>query len=83
MKDYDNQIRQLKEFIDDRIIVTKDSNDYILVSDLHFFINENRDYKDVINHWAISKTLKDYKGIKKKSFQGTMNIIGFKWKPTI
>ena len=64
------------------MIITKDSNDYVLISDIHYFINENRDYKEIINYWAINKTFKDYNGVSKHHFKGSMNFIGIKWKPT-
>jgi hypothetical protein len=82
MKDYDRHIRELKDFIADRVIITQDDNDYVLISDIHYFINENRDYKDTVNYWAINKTLKHY-DVYKKAFQGSMNVVGFKWRPTI
>ena len=82
MKDYDRHIRELKDFIADRVIITQDDNDYVLISDIHYFINENRDYKDTVNYRAINKTLKHY-DVYQKAFQGSMNVVGFKWRPTI
>jgi len=89
MKDYtkyeQNSIKlveQLKEFIDDRLIITENEDDYVLCSDIHFFINENKKYKDYINYWIINKTFKLYNNINKKSFKGTMNYVGIKWKKT-
>jgi hypothetical protein len=80
MKDYSKQIEELQQFINDRLIITENENDYVLCSDIHFFINENKDYKDVINYWAINKTFKLYDSIYKKTFKGTMNFVGIKWK---
>jgi hypothetical protein len=48
MKDYSKQIEELQQFINDRLIISKNENDYVLCSDIHFFINENKDYKDEI-----------------------------------
>ena len=82
-KDYDRHVRELKDFIADRLIITHDNNDYILISDLHYFVNMSRDYKDTINYWGINKTLKEYEGIHKKAFKGSMNVVGMKWRETI
>jgi len=83
MKDYSKQIDELQQFINDRLVITGDENDYVLSSDIHYFVNQNKEYKDIINSWAINKTFKLYNNIYKKSFKGTMNIVGIKWRPTI
>ena len=79
-KDYTKEIEELQKFINNRLIITENENDYILCSDIHFFINENKVYKDYINYWVINKTFKLYDNINKKSFKGTMNFVGIKWK---
>jgi hypothetical protein len=81
-KDYDRHIKELEAFIAERLIITKNITDYILVSDIHYFVNVGRDYKDTINYWAINKALKDYEGIYKKAFKGSMNVVGMKWRET-
>ena len=38
MKDYSKQIEELQQFINDRLIITKNENDYVLCSDIHFIL---------------------------------------------
>ena len=77
MKDYTEEVKQ---FINDRLIITKNDDDYVLCCDIHYFLNEFRDYRDTINYRAINKVLVLYEGIYKKKFKNTVNIVGMKWR---
>ena len=80
MKDYFRQQQEVKDFINDRLIITKKDEDSILCCDIHYFINLNRDYRDTITYRTINVVLSEYEDIYKKSFSGSMNVIGLKWK---
>ena len=80
MKDYSDKLQEVKAFIDDRLIITKDENDYVMCCDIHYFLNQHRDYRDTINYRAINKGLILYEGIYKKKFKNTVNIVGMKWR---
>ena len=83
MRDYTIQIETTKDFINDRLIIIKDENDYVLCSDIHYFINQNKDYRDTITYRTINIVLKEYEGIYKRKFYNSMNVVGMKWRPTV
>ena len=83
MRDYTIQIETTKDFINDRLIISKDENDYVLCSDIHYFINQNKDYRDTITYRTINVVLKEYEGIYKRKFYNSMNVVGMKWRPTV
>lgn len=74
-------IEQVIDFIDERLIITDNENDYILTSDVFYFLNEKRDYENLILRHDINKAFVRKK-INKKIFKGTMNFVGVYWKPT-
>ena len=82
MKDYEKQKAELRDFINKRLIITEDDSDFVLCSDIHYFVNQNRDYRDTITYRTINQVLKEYEGIYKRKFYNSMNIVGMKWTPT-
>ena len=82
MKDYEKQKTELRDFINKRLIITEDDIDFVLCSDIHYFVNQNRDYRDTITYRTINQVLKEYEGIYKRKFYNSMNIVGMKWTPT-
>ena len=82
MKDYEKQKTELRDFINKRLIITGNDTNFVLCSDIHYFVNQNRDYRDTITYRTINQVLKEYEGIQKKTFSGTMNVVGMKWRTT-
>jgi hypothetical protein len=84
--DKEAQIRDVLNFINERIIITENEDDYILTSDVFYFLNQYRDYRNTINYRYINEAFKriqkDNQGIIKRSFKGSMNVVGVYWKPT-
>lgn len=85
-KEREAKIRHVLDFINERLIITENDNDYILTSDVFYFLNQNRDYNNTINYRCINLAFKqiqrDHKGIVKYPFKGSMNFVGLYWKPT-
>ena len=80
MKEYEKQKEEVRDFIKKRLIITEDDSNFVLCSDIHYFLNQNRDYRDTITYRTINQVLKEYEGINKKSFSGSMNVVGMKWR---
>lgn len=84
--DKEAKIRDVLDFINERIIITEKEDDYILTSDVFYFLNQFRSYHSTINYLYINKAFKriqqDHEGIIKRSFKGSMNIVGVYWRPT-
>ena len=62
----------INSYIDSRIIITGNNEDYILSCNLHYDLN--------VSYQSISKTLLKNKSIKKKIMKGSMHYIGLKYK---
>ena len=84
--DKEVKIRDVLEFINERLIITENEDDYILTSDVFYFLNQYRDYRDTISYRHINRAFEriqgKHKGVIKDNFKGSMNFLGVYWKPT-
>jgi formaldehyde-activating enzyme involved in methanogenesis len=84
--DKEAKIRDVLDFINERIIITENEDDSIMISDVFYFLNQYRDYHNTINYLYINQAIKriqeDHEEVVKRSFKGSMNIVGVYWKPT-
>jgi len=77
----DLKVQEVLNFIDHRLIITENEDDYVLSSDIHYFLNKDKDYRDVISYRVINRAMRQipYK-IKKEKFKNSANFIGLYWK---
>ncbi len=66
----------INDYLNDKIIITGNSEDYILSCHIRYDLNQNI----YVSTQEISRTLLKHKNIKKKIMLGSMHYIGFKYK---
>jgi hypothetical protein len=66
----------INDYLNDKIIITGNSEDYILSCHIRYDLNQNI----YVSTQEISRTLLKHKSIKKKIMLGSMHYIGVKYK---
>jgi hypothetical protein len=54
----DLKVQEVFDFIDQRLIITENEDDYVLSSDIHYFLNKDKDYRDVISYRVINRAMR-------------------------
>ena len=62
----------ITNYINDRLIITGDNEDFILSCRIHYDLD--------VSYQAIARILLKHKNIKKKIMRGAMHYIGIKYK---
>ena len=78
----DLKIQEVFDFIENRLIITENEDDYVLSSDIHYFLNKDKDYRDVISYRIINRAMRQIPHkVKKEKFKNSANFVGLHWRP--
>jgi hypothetical protein len=80
----DLKVQEVFDFIDQRLIITENEDDYVLSSDIYYFLNKDKDYRDIISYRVINKAMRQIPHkVKKEKFKNSANFVGLYWRPKI